>query len=491
MSWYEAQVITNPIPNDLAFASEFSVADDSAVFGHPGYANATGRVAVFARDPAGNWQEEEELFDPRGREAYSSFGDSVAISGDTLFIGADSREAPHSGTVFVYGRSPSPPIWVLEAVLVPSDPEAADLFGRAIALDGDIAVIGDHLNDTDAGNGGAAYVFERDAAGLWHEMAKLEPPNADINDFCATSLSLSDNRIAMSCTGQDDVGLTRAGVSYIYVRESDTGAWVLEQRISSPEPVREALFGLPALDGHHLAISAVQGGESTRRTGAVYLYEFDQVSGVWNYTQKLLAPDTRRSDKRFGQSLSLRGERLAVSANDDQIVRGNDTVYLFEREIESGLWKQVAKLLPSDPEGPYLEHGLGDRVVVTEDEVIASAIYGTHGDGSVHVFRSIETDPQLTVEGDCPGTATLTVTGLTPLGFNQLLVASSEGDSTLEVYCPGTALGLFEPSEVFRGQADESGSLQQSVELNGASCGKFLQLVDFANCSVTPVGSIP
>jgi hypothetical protein len=55
------------------------------------------------------------------------------------------------------------PAWALtaeeEAKLLPSDGEFGDEFGLSVALDGDTAVIGAHLDDDNGTQAGSAYVF--------------------------------------------------------------------------------------------------------------------------------------------------------------------------------------------------------------------------------------------------------------------------------------------------------------------------------------------
>lgn len=68
-----------------------------------------------------------------------------------------------------------------EAMLAPEEAEPEEGFGRAFAIDGDVAVvtanIGSFFSGTDPeDNGGAAYVFERDSSGVWHQSARLDPP---------------------------------------------------------------------------------------------------------------------------------------------------------------------------------------------------------------------------------------------------------------------------------------------------------------------------
>lgn len=68
-----------------------------------------------------------------------------------------------------------------EAVLAQEEGDSMEGFGRAFAIDGDVAVVTANIGSFFSGtipedNGGAAYVFERDSGGVWHQSARLDPP---------------------------------------------------------------------------------------------------------------------------------------------------------------------------------------------------------------------------------------------------------------------------------------------------------------------------
>ena len=113
------------------------------------------------------------------------FGRSVAISGDTLVVGASSEnssatgvngdqgndDANSSGAVYVFVRDGSG--WSQQAYLKASNSEEFDLFGGAVSISGDTLVVGGVFEDSaatgvngaqsdnSAGASGAAYVFVR------------------------------------------------------------------------------------------------------------------------------------------------------------------------------------------------------------------------------------------------------------------------------------------------------------------------------------------
>ena len=128
--------------------------------------------------------------DPIAQQAYLKasntgvadyFGKSVAVSGDTVVVGADNEdssttgvnstpneEAGTAGAAYVFVRSGT--AWSQQAYLKASNTGANDQFGISVAIAGDTVVVGAYFEDSSttgvnstpdeaAGGAGAAYVF--------------------------------------------------------------------------------------------------------------------------------------------------------------------------------------------------------------------------------------------------------------------------------------------------------------------------------------------
>jgi hypothetical protein len=88
--------------------------------------------------------------------------------------------------------------------LVPSDASPPG-FGRSVAIDGNVAVVGatDGGGMPEQGRPGAAYVFERQSNGTWRQVAKLlplfeEPEGTGSSNF-GTSVAIEGNVIVVGC----------------------------------------------------------------------------------------------------------------------------------------------------------------------------------------------------------------------------------------------------------------------------------------------------
>ncbi len=129
--------------------------------------------------------------------ADDEFGYAVAISGNVAVIGAYHQDdaGQNAGSAYVYRFDGTG--WIEEAQLTASDPEPGALFGYSTFVDGDVILIGAYQEDNVAPDAGAVYVFRYDTEeSEWIEEAKLTNPDAESNDQFGWKVHLSGD-IAM------------------------------------------------------------------------------------------------------------------------------------------------------------------------------------------------------------------------------------------------------------------------------------------------------
>ena len=177
--WVQEQKL---LPDDPNVSSMFGISvaldGDIAVIGayfDDDNGDFSGSAYVFRFDGS-SWVFEHKLLAADGGPG-DSFGLPVAISGETVVVGAQSHDefGPKSGAAYVYRFDGS--TWHQEQELHPSDGAAFDNFGRAVAVAGDTAVIGAWFNDNENGiDAGSVYAYRFDGKG-WTEQAKLTATN--------------------------------------------------------------------------------------------------------------------------------------------------------------------------------------------------------------------------------------------------------------------------------------------------------------------------
>ena len=141
----------------------------------------TGHAYVFVRNE-GRWSQQAELSAAHG--AYGNgFGITVAISHSTVVVGAPYRGG-EKGAAYVFTRSGAR--WSQQAQLRPS-PRVSDLFGTSVAVSGSTAVVG---AETWSAARGTAFVFTRTGA-RWSQQARLTTTGLVANDFFGSAVALS------------------------------------------------------------------------------------------------------------------------------------------------------------------------------------------------------------------------------------------------------------------------------------------------------------
>ncbi len=331
---------------------------------------------------------------PTTPAAEDRFGSAVAVSGDTLAIGA--RGYGTAGAVFIYEREAGGAgQWGQTVVVVPSDAAEEDRFGHAVDIEGDLLVVSAISDDdpnpsaapgaTSLDSSGSVYFFERDAGGpgQWGQVGKIVAGNGQIFDNFGYDLALSGNLLAVSAWTEDEllvghettrVGVD-AGVAYVFERNANTGAWEEQIFVESQRDLVDGKASFDnyarrvALSGDTLIVGASEETANDADQGSVYVYERN-IGGPnqWGTAAVLRAGDGRRFD-RLGRSVAIDGDTIVAGATgDDDIGSGSGSAFVFQRI--DGQWVESVKLLAGD--GVGFER-FGEMVAIDGDTIIVGA----------------------------------------------------------------------------------------------------------------------
>ena len=247
-TWTQQAEFSDPVAseNDY-FGSAVALDGDTALVGASGTMSNgdSGAAYVFARS-GNSWSQQADL---TSLSPYAgSFGTSVAVSGDTAMVGAAGATigGQSVGATYVFVRSGA--TWSRQAELSAADATAGDLFGSAVALDGDTALIGAPGKAADRNNtsAGAAYVFTGSGAN-WSQQAEMRDPNGDWQDEFGGSVALSG---ATALVGSNNVFT-------IYVYERTASNW--PQELELTDPYAGSGYGLAvALSGNTVITGAIE-----------------------------------------------------------------------------------------------------------------------------------------------------------------------------------------------------------------------------------------
>ena len=378
---------------------------------------SAGAAYVFVRS-GGSWIQEAYL-KASNTGGGDRFGFSVAISGETVVVGAKGEAssakgvdppgggaddtAPSAGAAYVFVRSSGS--WTPQAYLKASNAEQGDFFGNSVSISGETIVVGapgedssakgvnqDQLNN-DVEESGAAYVFVR-SGGSWSQKAYLKASNTDWFDEFGQSVAISGETIVVGAYGQD----SGAGAAYVFVRSG--GLWTPQDYLKARNTdAKDSFGGSVAISGETIVVGA--SGEDSRakgvnptspvgesdnlgfNTGAAYVF-VRASSGLWSQEAYLKASNTDSSDE-FGGSVAISGDTVVVGATGessrakgvnptspvgetDNLGFNAGAAYVFVRT--NGSWGQQAYLKASNTDS---SDEFGGFVAISGETVVVGA----------------------------------------------------------------------------------------------------------------------
>ena len=343
-------------------------------------ASAAAIVIVFATTSV--WAltaEQEAKLLPGDGQPGDAFGLDVAVDGDTAVIGAhlDDDNASQSGSAYVFIRAGE--TWTEQAKLLPVDGADSDHFGASVAVDGDTAIIGSNRADDNGAQSGSAHVFTRTGS-VWTQLTKLLPSDGVADARFGFSIALDGDTALIGAEGDDDNGL-QSGSVYVFTRAANV--WTETAKLLAADGASGEGFGASvALDGDTAVVGAAADDDNGAASGSAYV--FTRTAGVWAEQAKLLAADGM-ADDQFGASVALSGETVLVGAytDDDNNTTGG-SAYVFTGT--GGVWTEQAKLLPSD--GSAIDNFGISVAVVGDTAVIGTRLDDDNGlnSGSAYIF---------------------------------------------------------------------------------------------------------
>jgi hypothetical protein len=272
-----------------------------------------GAVYIFV-EPASGWSDMTETAELTAADGLAGdrLGYSVAMYGNTVVAGAANATPGaiiYQGSAYIFLKPATG--WSTtssyKAKLTASDPVPGAHFGWSVAITGDTLVIGAY----DAGCCGAAYVFVKPAGG-WSdstETAELTASDGVSYDFFGWSVAISGSTI---CVGANQFD---SSVGKAYVFQEPAQGWVSMKQTAELTPsdgVPFEDFGVSVA----ISDTAVAVGATDTTSGPGSAYIFLQPAGGWqNATQNSkISPSISSPYNYFGQSIFYNGKAMLVGA---------------------------------------------------------------------------------------------------------------------------------------------------------------------------------
>ncbi len=395
-------------------ATPVDISGDTVVIGYPvstvgNYPSPAcrGSVHVFVRSGS-TWSEQERIEDPapfiRTYGGQEHFGFSVALDGDTVVIGNDSRHhgwvhndqensnTPLRGAAYVYTRSGTS--WSQQAELTPPTtgcfqypPNNCQWFGNGfgadVAVDGDTVAVNAPDNYTDIIGGGAA-IYVR-AGSTWGEQQRFANPDPS-SGAKASGVSISGGQLAIAM-GHRYYRSSQAPFVNVYARTA--GSWQQIEHLAPPAlELRDRTAYSLASSGDTIVAGfpreSSNGTDPTDNSepyaGAAYVFEPPPAPTEVATESTYLKASNPAAGESFGYDVAVDGDTVIAGAPNGSPA---GVAHVFVRD--GTLWKKQALLEASYPGGGDL---FGSTVAIDDDTVVIGA-RGEDSDGLSEADDSI------------------------------------------------------------------------------------------------------
>ena len=301
--------------------------------------NNAGSVYVFEKPASGGWTNTTAYKVKLVASNFEDrFGKSVAIQGDTIVVGSpnndlDGKTKTGSACVFVKPDSG----WASSsnectAFLSASDKQEYDFFGNSVAVSGDTVVVGAWEDDAEKG---AAYIFQKSASGEWSDStqtAKLTALDAQEYDLFAYSVDIAGDTVVVG-TDNDSAYIFVRPENGIWVNSTQTAKLTALDGSAGDDDFGQSV----AISGTRVVIGS-EGDSNSNGTSSGSVYIFDEPFTGWKdstiYKEKLIASDGSAVDY-FGSSVAIDGLMVAVGANHSTITSLSESgsAYTFQKKL--------------------------------------------------------------------------------------------------------------------------------------------------------------
>jgi len=280
--------LTGESANDN-FGRAMTLTDNYLVVGAEERKSSKGAVYVY---DATNLSTSPTKLEPSGLGASDRFGTAIAVTSNSLIVGAsgDDDQASQAGAIYVYdvnNLSASP------TKLTAYDGASDDEFGLSVAAGGGKIVVGAEWDDDNGSASGAVYVYDEND--LSSSPTKLTPSDGASSDKFGTSVAVSDDYIVVGAS-EDDTG---QGSAYVYDLSNLSSA---PTKITATTRTNYDRFGSSvSIVGSQIAVGASEDDPNGNNSGAIYLFDTNDLTA----SPTLIVPSDVGANEQFGYSLAL------------------------------------------------------------------------------------------------------------------------------------------------------------------------------------------
>jgi len=329
------------------------------------------------------------------------FGWSVAIDGNYAIVGApyDSDKGTYSGSAYIFDVTTGTKLHKF----VPADGAAHDQFGFSVAISGNYAIVGAHLDDDKGSISGSAYIFNVQTG---VELRKLVASDGAASEYFGQSVAISGNYAIVGANYDDDNG-ENSGSAYIFNVQTGTQL----QKLTASDGATNDNFGYSvAISGNYAIVGARYDDDNGSSSGSAYIFgppislsshllsiedegkievrghlQIGEFETTYTYGNQLkLTADDDEAGDYFGHSVAISGNYAIVgSPYDDDHGNGSGSAYIFNVQTDT----QLHKLVPGDSAA---DDYFGESVAISGNYAIVGARYDDDNggnSGSAYIFN--------------------------------------------------------------------------------------------------------
>jgi hypothetical protein len=327
---------------------------------------------------------------PTIRNTNDWFGTSIAISGNTVVVGDYDSNIEQYGAVYVYVK-PSGGWTNMTQVAVLTSSDNGQGFGTSVAISGNTIVVGaaDTSNfDPSTPGPGAAYVFVEPAGGWTNmtETAKLTASDGQSGDAFGDSVSISGNTVAVGAFfATDSSGNNFAGRAYVFVRPGGgwNGSLTQTAELTASDSVLLNYMGCSVATNGNTVIAGAEGHNNF--AGSAYVFS-RPASGWTDMTQTAeLSASNAKGSSNLGFSTALSGNTVLLGAPGANNFKGAGYLYIEP----SGGWIDMTETAQLHSPMPA-QNSFSQSVVLSPKLAVVGApgatIGANSGQGAAYVY---------------------------------------------------------------------------------------------------------
>ena len=325
-----------------------------------------------------------------GTSANDYFGSSVAISGDYVIVGAyyeDDAGGTNSGKAYIFNVTTGALVWTLNNPNVYST-SAYDWFGQSVAISGNRVIVGAYREDDAGGfDSGKAYIFNVTTGAL---VQTLNNPNAYSTseyDYFGISVAISGNYAIVGAYQEDDIGGSGSGKAYIFNVTTGALVWTLNNPNAYSTSEYDFFGNSVAISGNY-AIVGAQYEDDAGGTDSGKAYIFNVTTGALVWTLNNPTAYGTSANDTFGQSVDISGNYAIVSAYGEGDAGGASSGKAYIFNVTTGVL--VHTLNNPNVYGTSANDYFGYSVAISGNYAIVGAYYeddaGGFDSGKAYTF---------------------------------------------------------------------------------------------------------